>query len=89
MLCTLTIAAFTTPSWGLSWNMPRKMTPAASIEIAIGMNTMRRNAVFQPSLSTSTAKMRPMTVTVTGATITHIRLLRIAVKVVSFVNMVT
>lgn len=83
------MAAFTTPSCGLSWNMPRKMTPAASIEIAIGMNTISRNAVFHPSLSTSTAKMRPMIVTVTGATTTHIRLLRIAVNVVSFVNIVT
>jgi|GEM_PF-5533851 len=62
------------------------MTPAASIEIAIGMKTMSLNAVPHRTLSASTAKMRPRIVHTAGATITQMTLLRMAVNVDSFVN---
>ncbi|WP_197510079.1 hypothetical protein [Tessaracoccus coleopterorum] len=86
---TPTMAAFTAPSWGFSWNRPRKMTPAASIEMAIGMKMISRNAVFHLSFSSSTAKISPRTVHSSGATSTHRMLLRMAVNVVSLVNIAT
>lgn len=88
-LLTPTIAAFTTPSCGLSWNMPRKITPAASIEIAMGMKITSLNAVDHLMRSSSTANTRPRTVHVMGATITQMMLFRMAVNVESFVNIVT
>ncbi|MFC7105162.1 hypothetical protein ACFQQB_34810 [Nonomuraea rubra] len=56
------------------------MTPAAMSETAIGMNTMSLNAVAHLMRSVSTAKIRPSVVTMIGATMTQIRLLRIVVS---------
>ena len=55
----------------------------------MGMNTMSLKAVFHRILSSSTAKIRPRMVHAAGATSTHKMLLRMAMKVVSLVNMVT
>src|SRR5699024_8990780 len=85
---TPTTAAFTTPTCGSSWNMPRKITPAANMEIAIGMKTMSLNAVLQRIFSIMTAKIRPSTVHMTGATITQMMLFLIAVNVESLENIV-
>ena len=45
----------------------------------MGMKMMSRKAVFQRSFSMSTAKMSPRNVQTTGAIITHMTLLRMAV----------
>ncbi len=56
------------------------MTPAAISETAIGMNTISLNAVAHLIRSVSTAKIRPSVVTMIGATMTQMRLLRIVVS---------
>ena len=65
------------------------MTPAASIEIAIGMKMMSLNAVAHFIFSSNTAKIRPRIVQAAGATSTQRTLLRMAVNVESLVYMVT
>ena len=65
------------------------MTPAASIEIAIGMKMISLKAVFHFNFCSSTAKIRPSAVHRAGATSTQRMLLRMAVNVVSLVNIVT
>ncbi len=59
------------------------MMPAASIEIAIGMNTSSLNAVPQRTRSVSTAKTRPRAVAVAGASTTHTAVFRTAVRMAS------
>lgn len=81
--CTPTQTAFATPRSG-SWSYTsRKMMPAASIEIAIGMNTSSLNAVPQRTRSVSTAKIRPRAVAVVGASTTHSAVFLRAVRIVS------
>lgn len=58
------------------------MMPAASIEIAIGMNTSSLNAVPQRTRSVSTAKISPRAVAVAGASTTHSAVFRSAVRIV-------
>lgn len=58
------------------------MMPAASIEIAIGMNTSSLNAVPQRTRSVSTAKIRPRAVAVVGASTTHSAVFFSAVRIV-------
>ncbi len=83
MSCTDVTTAFATPWSGSAWYTSRKMMPAASIEIAIGMKTISLNAVPQRTRSVSTAKIRPSAVTTAGATATQIAVLRTAVSVES------
>lgn len=64
------------------------MTPAASSETAIGMNTISLNAVAHLMRSVSTAKIRPSVVTRIGATTTQIRLFLIVVSVPESVKIV-
>jgi hypothetical protein len=78
--------ALAAPRLGSCSYTSRKMMPAASIEIAIGMKTISLNAVPQRTRSVSTAKIRPSPVTNAGATSTQIRLLRNAVRVSGSVN---
>lgn len=70
-----------------SWSYTsRKMIPAASIEIAIGMKTTSLNAVPQRTRSVSTAKTRPSAVAVVGANTTQMTLFLSAVRMPSSVN---
>ncbi len=57
------------------------MTPEASSDTAMGMNTISLKAVAQRIRSVSTAKIRPSTVTRLGATTTQIRLFLIVLSV--------
>ncbi len=86
--CTPTHTAFATPLSG-SWSYTsRKMIPAASIEIAIGMKTTSLNAVPQRTRSVSTAKTRPSAVETVGANTTHRTLFFSAVRMPSSVKRV-
>ncbi len=70
-----------------SWSYTsRKMIPAASIEIAIGMKTTSLNAVPQRTRSVSTAKIRPNAVETVGANTTQMMLFFRAVRMPSSVN---
>ncbi len=60
--------------------------PAASIEIAIGMNTISLKAVPQRIRSVSTAKISPSTVETVGATTTQMTLFLSAVRIPSSEN---
>lgn len=84
--CTPTHTALATPRSGAWSYTSRKMMPAASIEIAIGMKTISLNAVPQRMRSVSTAKIRPRTVETVGARTTQIALFLTAVRMVSSVN---
>ena len=64
----------------------RQITPAASSEIAIGMNTTVLNATDQRTRSVRTAKISPSAVTNTGTIATHSTLFLIAVSSRSVVN---
>ena len=59
--------------------MIRQITPVAKSEIAIGMKTTVLNATAQRTRSVSTAKIRPIAVTIAGTTATQIALFLIAV----------
>lgn len=84
--CTPTHTAFATPLSG-SWSYTsRKMMPAASIEIAIGMKTTSLNAVPQRTRSVSTAKTSPSAVATVGANTTQMMLFFSAVRMPSSVN---
>lgn len=84
--CTPTQTAFATPLFG-SWSYTsRKMIPAASIEIAIGMKTTSLNAVPQRTRSVRTAKTRPSAVATVGANTTQMTLFLRAVRMPSSVN---
>ncbi len=86
--CTPTHTAFATPLCG-SWSYTsRKMIPAASIEIAIGMKTTSLNAVPQRTRSVSTAKTRPSAVETVGANTTQTTLFFRAVRMPSSVKSV-
>lgn len=78
--CTATTTAFATPREGSCSYTSRKMMPAASIEMAIGMKMISLKAVPQRTRSVSTAKTRPSAVATVGATTTQIALLRTAVR---------
>lgn len=86
MSCTPTQTALATPRSGASSYTSRKMIPAASMEIAIGMKTTSLNAVPHRMRSVSTAKIRPSAVETVGARTTQIRLFLTAVRIVSSVN---
>ncbi len=62
------------------------MMPAASIEIAIGMNTISLTAAPQRTRSASTANTSPRQVTMVGPTSTQTALFRSAVKVAGSVK---
>ncbi len=81
-----THTAFATPRSG-SWSYTsRKMMPAASIEIAIGMKTTSLKAVPQRTRSVSTAKIRPSAVDTVGATTTQMTLFFSAIRMRSSEN---
>ncbi len=81
-----TQTAFATPRSGFCSYTSRKMMPAASIEIAIGMKTTSLNAVPQRTRSVSTAKIRPRAVARAGATTTQTTLFFRAVRIRSSVK---
>ena len=87
--CTPTHTALATPRSGSCSYTSRKMMPAASIEIAIGMKTSSLNAVPQRTRSVRTAKIRPSAVETVGATTTQIALFLTAVRMVSSVKIST
>lgn len=80
---TPTTTALAAPRAGSCSYTSRKMIPAASIEIAIGMKTTSLKAVPQLTRSVSTAKTSPRAVASTGATTTQTAVLRSAVRVLS------
>lgn len=84
--CTPTATALATPRSGAWSYTSRKMMPAASIEIAIGMKTISLNAVPQRIRSVSTAKISPSAVATVGAKTTQIALFFTAVTMVASVN---
>lgn len=84
--CTPTATALATPRSGAWSYTSRKMMPAASIDIAIGMKTISLNAVPHRMRSVSTAKISPSAVATVGANTTQIALFRTAVRMVSSVN---
>lgn len=84
--CTPTATALATPRSGAWSYTSRKMMPAASIEIAIGMKTISLNAVPQRIRSVSTAKINPSAVATVGAKTTQIALFFTAVTMVASVN---
>lgn len=86
MSWTPTHTALATPRSGAWSYTSRKMIPAASIEIAIGMNTTSLKAVPQRIRSVSTAKTSPSTVDTVGATTTQMTLFRNAVRMPSSEN---
>lgn len=88
MSCTPTHTALATPRSGAASYTSRKMMPAASMEIAIGMKTTSLNAVPQRMRSVSTAKISPSAVEIVGANTTQIALFLTAVRMVSSVNRV-
>ena len=77
---TAAIAALTVPWLGSWMYIRRQITPAASSEIAIGMNTTVLNATDQRTRSVRTAKISPSAVTKTGTIATHSTLFLIAVS---------
>ncbi len=89
MSWTLTATALATPRSGFCSYTSRKMMPAASIEIAIGMKTSSLNAVPQRMRSVSTANIRPSAVETAGATTTQTALFLTAVRMVSSVKIST
>ncbi len=84
--CTDTHTALATPRSGSCSYTSRKMIPAASIEMAIGMKTTSLNAVPQRTRSVSTAKISPSAVATDGATTTQMTLFFRAVRMRSSVK---
>ena len=74
-------SALSTPRSGSASYITRQMIPDERMAMAAGMKITRRNALFQLTLSESTASTRPIVVTSSGKATTEMTLLKMAVRI--------